>query len=68
MAWSYGDFAYIDGIWEDWKKEHNGNGSYDSVLNFVESECTQDFTFGEQDEIIDYSECIVEGVTVCHVI
>lgn len=60
MSLSYGEVARIQEMWEDWKKEHNGDGSADSALNFIEAECAQDYDFEEQDEIFVEIGCLEE--------
>lgn len=60
MCLSYGEVACIQEMWEDWKKEHGGDGSPESAWEFIEAECAQDYSFDEQDEIFTEIGCLEE--------
>ena len=60
MCLSYGEVAYIQERWEEWKENHGGDGSPESAWNFIEAECAQDYSFDEQDEIFTEIGCLEE--------
>ena len=55
------DLAYVEGRWEQWKERNGGWNDAESVLNFVEAECAEEFTFREQDVIIEHLKCLEDA-------
>lgn len=61
MCLSYGEVACIEEMWEDWKKEHGGDGSPESAYEFIEKECAEVYpSEEEQDEIFAEIGCLEE--------